>query len=160
MGATNASRHYKYSERLAAATVEQKVPESYSGFASLEELAEFSESRWGAVRQGTDLLSIESTILNNYGQLVEKNDYTSYLAFYEYLAGRSLNLLDREKNEYIYAIRQVVLDYQNNITTIHEVGQQPAITESYRETTWAEFPYADDNGTVHTCRVPDDYARS
>lgn len=150
MGAPGAPRHYKYSERLAAATVEQKVPESYSGFASLEELAEFSESRWGAVRQGTDLLSIESTILNNYGQLVEKNDYTSYLAFYEYLAGRSLNLLDREKNEYTYATREVVLDYQNNITTIHEVGQQPAITERYRETTWAEFSYADGNGTVYT----------
>lgn len=146
-----AIRHNKYSERLAIATVEHKVSDTFAGFSTLENLADFGEDRWGSTMPSANV-TVRSSILYNYADLVAKNDYTSYIQFYEYLAGKNLNLIDRNTSTSTYVRREVVIDYQNDKTTLHVVGQEPAITDSRANGTFRSESFSDvmPDGSIYT----------
>lgn len=135
----NNPRHIKNKERLAITTVEQQSTDRFNLFETLDALAQYCELIWGATHNSVSSVSLSSMIQSFYRSLVNKSNYSDYIAFHEHIASTSNNLTDREKSTNLYTDKKVVIDFQGGTTRIFDLGEEPGIEDAEYGVTEKEY---------------------
>lgn len=131
----------KFAEHLAIAAVADEKRFITQSFPTLDELISDCEKRWN--RAVGDNLSISRSLNNHYGRLFAKNDYSSYLGFYEYLAAEFPHLISRRRGPGFGVGRYATLDLVDGHTVIYKPDEQPPDEPppGRNDTIWVDVAY-------------------
>lgn len=142
----------RFGEHFAIAAVAHEDRFSTPNFSTLGELISACEGRWSKATAG-DNQSISASLNRNYGSLVAKNDYSSYLDFYEYLAVNFPHLVRQQQGGPGFVARQyATLDFADGHTTIFKPGEQLPDEAPSTDMIYADFPWVDEAGVTQNER--------
>ena len=146
-GAANSVMERKFGEHFAITAVAHEKTFITRGFPTLDELISACEEQWSRATAG-DNSSISTSINSNYGSLFAKNDYSSYLGFYEYLAARFPHLISGRRGPGFAARQYATLDLVGGHTVIFKPGEQLPDAPPGGGTVYKNFPWVDEYGVT------------